>query len=190
MKISLGAGDYRVDGFINCDFDPKTNPDYIFDLEKDQFPFNDNSVDVVLASHVLEHLGEGYFHCLQEIYRVCKHGAIVHVHVPHHRSDDFYSDPTHKRPITVDGLKIFGRKYNRMSREQDVHASRLGEYYNVDFEVVDWNYRPVEQYKNYFDNMPKEEAERYINEHANIVDEVYIKLVVIKNDSLVVIKDE
>lgn len=182
MKISLGAGDYRIDGFINCDFDPNTNPDLIFDLEKDIFPFPDNSVDVVLASHVLEHLGDGYFHCLKEIYRICKHNATVHIYVPHHRSDDFFSDPTHKRPITVDGLKIFGRKYNRLSREQDVHASRLGEYYNVDFEVIDWSYRPVEEFQKEFQNKSKEEIDKFIKQYSNIVDEVYIKVVVIKDD--------
>lgn len=182
MKIIIGAGNDRVDGFVTCDYDPLTKPDYCFNLETDDFPFEDNSVDVVIASHVLEHLGEGYFHCLQEIYRVCKNRAVVHVHVPHHRSDDFYSDPTHRRPITVTGLKLFSKKYNRLARQQKTHNSKLSDYYSVDFEVVHHELRPVAKYKERFENMPRIEAEEYLEQHCNIIDEVYIKLIVIKDD--------
>jgi predicted SAM-dependent methyltransferase len=116
MRISIGSGEKRIDDFINCDYDPLTNPDYCFDLEKDPFPFPDNSVDEVLASHVLEHLGDGYFHCIKELYRVCKHGAVIHVNVPHHRNDNFADDPTHKRPITVRGLKLFSKSFSVESK--------------------------------------------------------------------------
>ncbi len=180
MKIYLGAGEHRIQGYIHCDYDPACNPDYCFDLEKDMFPFPDNSVDIIQATHVLEHLGEGYFHCMQEIYRVCKPGAVIHVHVPHHRSDDIWSDPTHKRAITVAGLKLFGRKYNELSRKQKVHASKLAEYYKVDFEVIEHSLRPVEKYRERFVGQPKEQVEEYLEQHCNLVDEVYIKLIVIK----------
>jgi SAM-dependent methyltransferase len=180
MKVYIGAGEDRIDGYVHCDIDPACNPDFCFDLEKDTFPFPTNSVDVVRATHVLEHLGDGYFHCLQEIYRVCQPGAKVHIHVPHHRSDDFLSDPTHKRPITVDGLRLFGKKYNQLARKQGAHASRLAERYNVDFEVVDYSLRPQDKYKDEFLGQPKEQVERYLEQHANIIDEVYIQLVVVK----------
>jgi predicted SAM-dependent methyltransferase len=181
MKIYLGAGEDRIDGFKHCDFDPSTKPDYCFDLEKDTFPFPTDSVSVVKAVHVLEHLGDGYFHCLKEIYRVCHHGATVHIHVPHHRSDNFYSDPTHRRAITVNGLKLFSKKYNQLGRIQGAHASKLGEYYDVDFEVVHHDFKPVGKYAERFNGMPKEEVEEYLEQHCNIIDEVYIKLIVIKN---------
>jgi len=181
MRIIIGAGDDRLEGFVTCDYDPKTNPDYLFNLEQDRFPFEDNSVDVVLASHVLEHLGEGYFHCLKELYRVCTHNAVIHVHVPHHRHDDFFSDPTHRRPITVDGLRLFSKKYNRLSRLQKVHASKLAEYLDIDFELVKYEYRPTEKYAEKFKSMTFNEQEKLIGENINVVDEVYIKLLVIKN---------
>jgi ubiquinone/menaquinone biosynthesis C-methylase UbiE len=182
MKINIGAGDNKVDGFINLDYDKNSDPDYIIDLEKDRLPFDDNTVDTVIASHVLEHLGDGYFHCLQELYRVCKHGAVIHVSVPYHRNDNFYDDPTHRRAITVRGMKMFGKKYNQLAREQKVHSSRLGDFFNVDFEVVEWSYLPEEKYRKKFEGLPKEQVEEYIEEHCNIIHEVYMKVVVIKND--------
>ncbi len=181
MKLNLGSGEVKIDGFVNCDYDPMTNPDYCFNLETDRFPFEDNSVDVIVASHVLEHLGEGYFHCIKEMYRICKHGAIIHINVPYHRNDQFHDDPTHRRAITVAGLRLFSKKYNQLCREQKAYASKLGESLGVDFEVVDFTYRPSDQYREAFEGQPKEEVERYIFEHYNILEELIVKWVVIKD---------
>jgi hypothetical protein len=181
MKIILGAGDEKYDGFVTCDYDPLCNPDHCFNLEKDPFPFEDNSVDTVIAHHVLEHLGEGYFHCLKEIYRVCQHGALIHVRVPHHRHDFFYDDPTHRRPITIGGLRLFSKKYNDACKEQGAAASRLGYYFDVDFEIVDFNFRPMNEYREVFEGKPINDVERYLSEHNNIIDELQVRLTVIKD---------
>lgn len=180
MKINLGAGGKKIEGFISCDFDPLTNPDHLFNVEHDRFPFEDNSVDVVLAHHILEHLGEGYFHCLKEIYRVCKHGAIIDVRVPHYRHMTFAADPTHRRPILPEGLNLFSKKFNRVHAHSS--ASQLGYYYNVDFEIISIDEIPDPNYREAFSNVPAEEVKKYIYEHNNIVMEYYIRLVVIKED--------
>jgi hypothetical protein len=119
---------------------------------------------------------------LQELYRVCKHGAIVDIRVPHPRHDFFLNDPTHRRPITPDGLSLFSRKYNDACIEQNAAASRLGYYFGVDFEVVDVNEIPDPMYLKAFEGMQADQARRYIHEHNNIVMEYHIRMVVIKND--------
>lgn len=133
MKINIGAGDTNYEGFLNCDYSNLFKPDYVFDLEKDKFPFDDNSVDEIIAYHVLEHLGEGYFHCLQEMYRVCKHGATINIKVPHYLSENQYHDPTHRRPITGFGLKLFDQEFNK----KDINAaSKLGLQFGVNFQLI------------------------------------------------------
>lgn len=181
MKINIGAGETRIDGFVTCDHDPLSNPDYLVDLEKDTLPFPDNSVDTVIAHHVLEHLGQGYFHCLKELYRVCQNGALIDIRVPHPRHDSFIADPTHCRPITPMGLKLFSKKFNDFCKEQQFASSRLGYYYGVDFEILDFNYVPEEKYRTKLQNNTVQEIEEYIAEHCNVVKEIYIKLIVIKN---------
>lgn len=180
MKINIGAGDTRLEGYINCDHDPLTDPDHLVDLEKDKLPFDDNSVDTVVAHHVLEHLGEGYFHCLQEIYRVCKHGAIVSIIVPHHAHESFWADPTHRRPITVLGLQLFSKKFNQYCKENSFASSRLAYYYRVDFEVLDFRYIPDDRVKSKMENWGNAQIEDYAAEHWNIIKEIHVKLVVIK----------
>jgi SAM-dependent methyltransferase len=182
MKVNLGAGGTRLEGFVTCDYDPLENPDYLVDLEKDPLPFGDNTVEVVVAHHILEHLGPGYFHCLQEIYRVCKHGATIDIRVPHHRHDYFYDDPTHRRPITIGGLLLFSKKHNQLCREQGAASSRLGDYFKVNFEILDYDLMPSRLYRDEFTGEPRDKVEKYLREHNNIVEELWVKLVVVKDD--------
>jgi hypothetical protein len=180
MKINIGAGDTKINGFFSVDYDKHSNPDYVVDLERDRFPFEDNSIETVIAHHVLEHLGEGFFHCLQELYRICKSGAIIDIRVPHHRSEAYAADPTHRRPITVIGLKLFGKKFNDICKDKGYASSRLGYFYDVDFEILDHKFTPNERYLQVFQSKTPLEIEEYADQHNNIVDEVHIKLIVVK----------
>lgn len=180
MKINLGAGNSKIPDFINIDYDEKSNPDYCLDIEKDKLPFEDNSVECVVAHHILEHLGEGYFHCLQELYRVCKNGAVIDIRVPHPRHDCYLADPTHRRPITPLGLQLFSKKFNEHCRSTGGASSLLGEYFNVDFDIIEWSYIPEEAYRIKLADKTKEYVEEYINERNNVVSEIHIRLMVIK----------
>lgn len=182
MKINIGAGDTKYEDYIRLDYDKQSNPDYVIDLEKDTFPFEDGSVESVIAHHVLEHLGEGFFHCLQEIYRVCKHGAIVDIKVPHPRHESFIADPTHRRPITVMGLQLFSKKFNKLSREQGYTSSRLGDYFNVDFEILNFKYIPDETAARRYAHLSVDEIQEYADQYNNIIYEIHIQLIVIKDE--------
>lgn len=180
IKINIGSGTSRFEGFINIDFDKSSNPDYILDLEKDYLPFDNNTVDEVIAHHILEHLGEGYFHCIKELYRVCKNGAIINIEVPHHRSEIFFADSTHKRPITAFGLTLFSKKNNKYFKEQGFANSRLGEYLDVDFELVEHLNILNNDLKDFIKQFPEKDLEKYSEVYGNIIEIVKIKLRVIK----------
>ncbi len=182
MKINIGAGTNKKNDYISIDFDRETNPDFVLDLEKDKLPFDDNSVEAVIAHHVLEHMGEGYFHCLKELYRVCKHGAIIDIRVPHPRHDTYLADPTHRRPITPMGLQLFSKKANKLYKEQNFASSRLGDFYNVDFEILNFNYIPDEQSLITLSNLSESELEEYAKQHNNIILEINIQLIVVKDE--------
>jgi len=106
------VGHTRYDGFLNIDGDPLAKPDYLLNLETDRLPFEDSTIEEVKACHILEHIGDGFFHLMKEIYRVCKHSATMEVQTPHHRSDVWYGDPTHVRFITLDNMRLFSKTYN------------------------------------------------------------------------------
>lgn len=183
MKLNIGAGSTRYDGFVNCDYDDQYNPEYVFDIEKDKWPFDDNSIDSIIAHHVLEHLGEGYFHALKELYRVCKHDAIIDIRVPHHRHDNFLHDPTHRRPITVYGLTLFSKKYNDECVASNIPSSRLGYFLNVDFEIVDHHLTLNSDHPQFehIQRMNGEELRRFAYDRTNVYDETCVKLKVVKS---------
>jgi SAM-dependent methyltransferase len=182
MKINLGSGLKRIDGFLNVDCDSRMNPDFVVDLNKELLPFEDNSVDEIVAHHILEHIGVNFLTLMQEIYRVCKDGAIIDIEVPHHRHENFYGDPTHVRPITVDMLKKFSKKYN------DWHVSvynsfiGFGNSLNVDFEIIDFDFNVSDPYLDLVQEGKLQELAEIAARFNNVYTDLKIKLMVIKND--------
>lgn len=181
MKVNLGGGDIKIDGYINVDYDPLTNPDYVCDIEKDKLPFEDDTVETIVAHHILEHLGEGFFNAIKEMYRVSKHGTIIDIRVPHPRHWTFLADPTHRRPILPEGLQLFSKKYNKLCKETGAAASRLGYWLDVDFEIISVDEIPDENYLKEFENNTVEYVQKYLKEHNNIILEYHIRMVAIKD---------
>ncbi len=79
-RLNIGAGVDKLPGFLHIDSDPTTGPDIERDIEKG-LPFDDNSVDEIKCSHVLEHIKDLLF-VLREFYRVSKNGAKITIIVP------------------------------------------------------------------------------------------------------------
>lgn len=182
MKLDLGAGYKYRDGFTRVDADANSKPDILINLDDKELvlPFEDSSVEEVMCSHILEHIGVGFFRLMQEIYRVCENGAIVTVEVPHPRHEIFLNDFTHVRPIMVEGMRLFSKKYNQLEIERKGASSTLGLMYNVDFELVDFNFIHDPFYQNIVPSMTEEMAYRLFREALNTTLEIHMKLMVIK----------
>ena len=180
LKIDIGCGYKLESGFVGIDSDINTKATHILDLEKDKLPFSDSEVDFVKAHHILEHIGDGFFHLMQEIYRVSKNGAIVDVQVPHPRHEYFLNDPTHKRPITVETMKMFSKSYNRWTVEQGWSCSTIGIMYDVDFELLDYTFIRDPFYDGIEQKISKEVGEILFREGNNIFTEIHMKLMVVK----------
>lgn len=138
LKLNLGCGRRKREGFLNVDSQAGCQPDLVLDLEKTPWPWPDNSVDEIQLIHVLEHLGQApavYLGVMKELWRVCCDGARVRIMVPHPRSDDFLNDPTHVRPITEAGLEMFSQRINAIWESLGAANTPLGHYLGIDFEI-------------------------------------------------------
>lgn len=135
MILNLGCGFNKLDNAVNIDYDSYCNPDLILDLEKQKLPFEDNSIDSVIAVHILDRLSIGFFNAMKEIYRVCKSGSTVHIIVTHPKSDAFLQDLSICRAITVEGLWLLSKK-NNDSIKNGTRNSNLAYIHDVDFEVL------------------------------------------------------
>lgn len=193
MKINLGSGYKRYEGFLNVDDDPLVDPDFVVNLEQARLPFDDNTIEEIKAHHILEHIGDGFIPLMQEMYRVCKHGALIDIIAPHHNHEVFYGDPTHKRPITVNGMYLFSKKFCDSSKDQHYSTSGLAYKYGVDFDMISYEfdyddfYLPVissfNDRKSKNQVSPEEDFtfQRLMREANNVAINTKIKLMVIKN---------
>jgi SAM-dependent methyltransferase len=139
MKLNMGCGHNKIDGWVNVDMFEECAPDVLWDLERLPWPWPNDSVDGVLFFHSLEHLGQDtrkFLTMMQELYRVCRHGAEIQIAVPHPRHDDFIGDPTHVRIITPDLLALFSRRQCDEWQKMGAPNSPLAHYLHVDFEIV------------------------------------------------------
>ena len=55
MNLEIGNQGKRIDGFYNLDIVTGKNVDYVADAAK-KLPFDDNSISIIYASHILEHI--------------------------------------------------------------------------------------------------------------------------------------
>ena len=89
MKLNLGCGFDKKEGYVNCDISKDVGADLVFDIEGN-FPFKDNSVDKITIVHTLEHT-RNPLNVLKEMYRVCKNKALILIRVPYFSSESAFS---------------------------------------------------------------------------------------------------
>lgn len=184
MKLNIGSGLKRPPGFVNIDKEPRTNPDFVCDLTAERWPFDDNTMEEGICSHVMEHipnLPEPFFHFLREMYRVSKPGAVIHIAVPHPRNDLFLRDPTHMRPILPDMMVAFSR---RQVAEEAARGNNLTPYYDligVNFDVGKAYYVLDERVKKLAPALTPDNFAHYEAHMNNIVFEIQFDLTAVKN---------
>jgi SAM-dependent methyltransferase len=98
--VDLGAGGRRITpGTICVDFHPWAGTDLVADVQR--LPLRDESVDVVFATGLLEHVEDDRA-VVSEMARVLRKGGLAHVELPF--LQQYHDDPIDCRRFTVSGL--------------------------------------------------------------------------------------
>jgi len=79
VRLNLGCGLQQISGWTGVDFDEKLNPDIVADVA--HLPFEDESIEEIYASHVLEHVPYDS-PALKEWFRVLRRGGQITIAVP------------------------------------------------------------------------------------------------------------
>ena len=91
--VQLGAGKYGRPDWITVDRIAFPGITKVADLNE-RWPFEDDSVDFIDASHILEHL-TSIIHSMNEAWRVLKVGGVIDIIVPSTDGRGAFQDPTH-----------------------------------------------------------------------------------------------
>lgn len=126
VRLDIGCGRSKLKGTLGVDIVPLPGVNIVADLSGG-LPFKDGSVDEIFTSHTLEHM-ESFTGAMEELWRVCRPDALVHIWVPH-ASCSFVTwiDPTHRRGLTIETFSYFNPAANHLSyysraRFEIVHA--------------------------------------------------------------------
>lgn len=106
IKLNLGCGYKKIDGFLGIDLAKTEAVDLVYDLNIMPYPFKANSVSEIVADNILEHLDD-VVAVMEEIYRLCKKGALLKISLPYYKSSGAFTDPTHQHFFTENTFEFF-----------------------------------------------------------------------------------
>lgn len=105
-RIDIGCGSAKRAGFTGIDARAVPGVDIVRDVESHGLPFGDDTITDVYASHFLEHVRD-LVGVMNEIHRVCCHGASVELIVPTLLGPWAAADPTHVRLFNARTFEYF-----------------------------------------------------------------------------------
>jgi SAM-dependent methyltransferase len=124
MKLHIGAGHKILPGWVNHDLVALPGINSVHDLRVFPWPWPDGSFDEVIAKDVLEHLPE-LIPTMEELYRICKPGAKIHISVPYWNSFEAVTDPTHVRQFNEFTFEFFDPTKQRCIRRPYYSSARF-----------------------------------------------------------------
>lgn len=134
VKIDIGCGTKKKEGFIGVDVIAFEGVDVVMDAGKDKWPWEDNSVDEVHCNHFVEHLTAAQrIHFVNELHRVLKPKGTCLIITPHWASLRAYGDLTHQWPPVSEMWFYY------LSKEWRATQAPHNVDYTCDFEAT-WGY--------------------------------------------------
>lgn len=177
MRLEIGGGALPKNGFVNVDYMDHELVDFKVNLNTENLPFPDNSVDEIYSNHCLEHLQPGYggfLHCIEEMWRVSKPNASWYIRVPYFNSHHTLSNPFHSNNIFNEYTFYYFSDQPRTQYSSNVHIRKGScfEFYlkatliidKIEYEFFD-NYKMLEKY-------PQEKVIEITHNQMNVVDNI------------------
>lgn len=129
IKLDLGSGGIRRDGFYGVDHLQLQGVDIVADLNQPLTLIPTDSIAKIYSSHVLEHVQDINL-LMSEIHRITQPNGIIEIVVPHFSNVYGYSDPTH--------IRLFGLYSMHYYTPKDIQPSgrKVPDFYtNVAFKI-------------------------------------------------------
>lgn len=82
LKLNLGCGTGKIEGFVNIDIDERLYPDKVYDI-RNELPLEDNCANLVVMYHTIEHIHKPHWQGMfLDISRVLEPGGEFWISFP------------------------------------------------------------------------------------------------------------
>jgi SAM-dependent methyltransferase len=140
VKLDIGCGKNKREGFIGVDQFPMENVDIVLDVVKDTWPWADGEVEEIHCSHFIEHLSaKDRVVFMNNAYRVLKPEGKITIIVPHWASNRAYGDFTHQWPPVSEMWFFYLNKDWRNANAPHTDKQWNPEGFDCHFEAT-WGY--------------------------------------------------
>ena len=112
--LDIGCGPSKVENSWGIDIFQYPEVDQILDLNNVPWDLPADHFEIIYAQHIIEHVAS-IPEFMNEVYRIAKDGATVHVVTPHFSSIDSYSDPTHRWHLSSEWYPILQAQVSRFT---------------------------------------------------------------------------
>ena len=167
MKLYFGCGKHSVQGYLGVDRVKTPQVDIVHDMENFPYPFEDKSVDEIMLFNILEHLPDT-ISVMEELWRICRDGARLHISVPYYNSPGAFQDPTHKTFFTENTFDYF-------TETGTTPLSHFNYYSKARFKILDIepDQRPI------FSAFPRK-AQWWLGHHFSTIHSLLVELEAIR----------
>ena len=163
IKLDLGCGQNKQQGFIGADIVKLPGVDQVVDLEKFPWPWKDESVEEVFSSHYIEHTSD-MISFMEELYRILVVGGRATIYAPYYSSMRAWQDPTHKRAISEASFLYYNRDWRV--------ANKLDHYpITCDFDFT-YGYAMSPEWA----SRAKEAQDFAVKHYINVVNDIVVNL--------------
>lgn len=104
--LNLGCGRQPMDGAVNLDISASVGADVVHDLRRVPWPLPADTFREVYAYDVIEHLDD-VVGVMEELHRICRPAARIHITVPHFSAANAFTDPTHRHQFSCFSFDYF-----------------------------------------------------------------------------------
>lgn len=143
LNIGCGRCTFKAPNVVNLDGTPDELVNVVWDLSKTPLPFPDNSFDLIIANHVLEHI-PNWFECFKDLARVLDVGGRIEVWVPPVSSDSAFAYRDHINRIgfySFSGCRNFNRGGTNLAAITEFSETAKEPIQSLD--ILNWTSRPI-----------------------------------------------
>lgn len=127
MKLELGCGKAKHEGWFGIDSSPFEGVDKVWDIALNGIPFKDNSIEQVYSQDFMEHLPpEKKVFVINEIWRVLKNGGKMEHYIPNAGSRNDFGSPSHLSHWNLQQFEHFDIDSYRYKLDHDYEGFKGG----------------------------------------------------------------